>query len=395
MWSGPGCSTPRLCQRATRRGPSRRSRPPSRSRSRPAWMNRRRSAPAIWAGCWTAPTTAKQPWSTTRKQRDSPRLPEPSPRRISGAAISLPPRLLPVTSPPLTITHGERWRRPGGFAAAGRSRLLPQCWPWWHYVAETWTRRKAGPCRQPNTPGRRDWCSGRPMPGCSSVVLPQSGDGWRPRPTTSATRSGWPVKYTAWISSSRPTWPGRRRSPGTDRPTPCPAWPKQVQSRSGRWSALLWRPCRRRPTQWSSCWPNAPPDCLEAAPSRCGHHGSLHHAACKRHESRRSQGGAMTDTTTRDRVGAPGHGTSLAKDRLGVSAVMCFIATAATPMTVVAGVVTTGFATTGLIGIPVAFLAIGALLVLFSVGYVAMARQVRNAGAFYAYIAHLGRPLGV
>src|SRR5699024_898644 len=180
-----------------------------------------------------------------------------------------------------------------------------------------------------------------------------------------------------------------------DRPTPCPAWPKQVQSRSGRWSALLWRPCRRRPTQWSSCWPNAPPDCLEAAPSRCGHHGSLHHAACKRHESRRSQGGAMTDTTTRDRVGAPGHGTSLAKDRLGVSAVMCFIATAATPMTVVAGVVTTGFATTGLIGIPVAFLAIGALLLLFSVGYVAMARQVRNAGAFYAYIAHLGRPLGV
>ena len=103
----------------------------------------------------------------------------------------------------------------------------------------------------------------------------------------------------------------------------------------------------------------------------------------------------MTDTTTRDRVGAPGHGTSLAKDRLGVSAVMCFIATAATPMTVVAGVVTTGFATTGLIGIPVAFLAIGALLLLFSVGYVAMARQVRNAGAFYAYIAHLGRPLGV
>src|SRR5699024_2123675 len=51
--------------------------------------------------------------------------------------------------------------------------------------------------------------------------------------------------------------------------------------------------------------------------------------------------------------------------------------------------------TTGLIGIPVAFLAIGALLLLFSVGYVAMARQVRNAGAFYAYIAHLGRPLGV
>lgn len=85
----------------------------------------------------------------------------------------------------------------------------------------------------------------------------------------------------------------------------------------------------------------------------------------------------------------------LAKDRLGVDAVMCFIATAATPLTVVAGVVTTGFAMTGLIGIPVAFLAVGAILLLFSVGYVAMARQVTNAGAFYAYISHLGRPLGV
>lgn len=74
---------------------------------------------------------------------------------------------------------------------------------------------------------------------------------------------------------------------------------------------------------------------------------------------------------------------------------MCFIATAATPLTVVGGVVTTGFAQTGLTGIPVAFLAVGAILLLFSVGYVAMARQVTNAGAFYAYIAQMGRPLGV
>ena len=104
---------------------------------------------------------------------------------------------------------------------------------------------------------------------------------------------------------------------------------------------------------------------------------------------------AMTDTATQAPAAPPAERSSLAKDRLGVSAVMCFIATAATPMTVVAGVVTTGFATTGLIGIPVAFLAVGALLLLFSVGYVAMARRVRNTGAFYAYIAHLGRPVGV
>ncbi|WP_022919254.1 APC family permease [Ruania albidiflava] len=103
----------------------------------------------------------------------------------------------------------------------------------------------------------------------------------------------------------------------------------------------------------------------------------------------------MTDIDTRAPATPVPERSTLAKDRLGVSAVMCFIATAATPLTVVAGVVTTGFATTGLIGIPVAFLAVGALLLLFSVGYVAMARRVRNTGAFYAYIAHLARPLGV
>ena len=87
---------------------------------------------------------------------------------------------------------------------------------------------------------------------------------------------------------------------------------------------------------------------------------------------------------------------ALAEDRLGVPSVIFFVMSAATPLTVVAGVVTTGFAVTGLIGIPLAFIVIGVVLALFSVGYVAMARHVVNAGAFYAYISQgLGRPLGV
>ncbi|MBN1172020.1 MAG: APC family permease, partial [Micromonosporaceae bacterium] len=50
----------------------------------------------------------------------------------------------------------------------------------------------------------------------------------------------------------------------------------------------------------------------------------------------------------------------------------------------------------GLIGLPTAFCAVGLLLGLFGVGYVAMARKVGNAGAFYSYLAHgLGRPVGV
>jgi amino acid transporter len=87
---------------------------------------------------------------------------------------------------------------------------------------------------------------------------------------------------------------------------------------------------------------------------------------------------------------------ALAEDRLGVPSVLFFVMSAATPLTVVAGVVTTGFAVTGLIGIPLAFVIIGIVLALFSVGYVAMARHVVNAGAFYAYISQgLSRPLGV
>jgi amino acid transporter len=102
----------------------------------------------------------------------------------------------------------------------------------------------------------------------------------------------------------------------------------------------------------------------------------------------------MTQTAPRPRSDVVAR--TLAHNRLGVPAVVFFVMSAAAPLTVVAGVVTTGFAVTGVTGIPLAFLAVGAVLALFSVGYVAMARHVANAGAFYAYIARgLGRPLGV
>ena len=87
---------------------------------------------------------------------------------------------------------------------------------------------------------------------------------------------------------------------------------------------------------------------------------------------------------------------ALAADRLGVPSVVFFVMSAATPLTVVAGIVTTGYAVTGNTGLPVAFVVIGAVLALFCVGYVSMARRVANAGAFYAYIARgIGRPIGV
>jgi amino acid transporter len=88
--------------------------------------------------------------------------------------------------------------------------------------------------------------------------------------------------------------------------------------------------------------------------------------------------------------------TALAADRLGVPAVVFFVISAATPLTVVAGVITLAYAITGLLGLPIAFLLVGVLLAVFGVGYVAMSRHVANAGAFYAYIAAgLSRPIGV
>ncbi len=87
---------------------------------------------------------------------------------------------------------------------------------------------------------------------------------------------------------------------------------------------------------------------------------------------------------------------ALAKGRLGIWSVVFFVVAAAAPLTVVAGGATTGFAITGSLGIPIAYVAIAAILALFSVGYVAMSRHVVNAGAFYTYIARgLGRVFGV
>ncbi|GIG59162.1 amino acid permease [Longispora fulva] len=87
---------------------------------------------------------------------------------------------------------------------------------------------------------------------------------------------------------------------------------------------------------------------------------------------------------------------ALASSRLGVPAVVFFVLSAAAPLTVVGGVITTGYAVTGITGLPLAFLAVAAVLVLFSVGYVAMARHVSNAGAFYTYVTRgLGRPAGI
>jgi amino acid transporter len=87
---------------------------------------------------------------------------------------------------------------------------------------------------------------------------------------------------------------------------------------------------------------------------------------------------------------------ALAADRLGVPAVLFFVLAGVAPLTVAAGVIPTAYATTGLTAIPATFVTIAVILALFAAGYVAMARIIRNAGAFYAFIAAgLGRVTGV
>ena len=87
---------------------------------------------------------------------------------------------------------------------------------------------------------------------------------------------------------------------------------------------------------------------------------------------------------------------ALARDRLGVPAVLFFVLAGVAPLTVAAGVIPTAYATTGLTGIPAAFLVVAVILAIWASGYVAMTRRIRNAGAFYAFIsAGLGRVTGV
>lgn len=86
----------------------------------------------------------------------------------------------------------------------------------------------------------------------------------------------------------------------------------------------------------------------------------------------------------------------LSRRRLGVPAITLMIIAASAPLTVVAGGVPTSFAVTESMAVPVGFLILAVMIVIFAVGFTAMGRFITNSGAFYAYVSQgLGRPLGV
>lgn len=86
----------------------------------------------------------------------------------------------------------------------------------------------------------------------------------------------------------------------------------------------------------------------------------------------------------------------LSRRTLGVPAITLMIIAASAPLTVVAGGVPTSFAVTESLGVPVGFLVLAIMLIIFAVGFTAMGRFITNSGAFYAYVSQgIGRPLGV
>ncbi len=110
--------------------------------------------------------------------------------------------------------------------------------------------------------------------------------------------------------------------------------------------------------------------------------------------------GHLAKRPTPDAPAAPAAPDSAAalqgRRKLGVIAVAFIIVAASAPLTVVAGGVTSTFAVTHVVGVPVGFLVLALALGVFAVGYAAMSRHITNAGAFYAYVAQgIGRPAGV
>ena len=83
--------------------------------------------------------------------------------------------------------------------------------------------------------------------------------------------------------------------------------------------------------------------------------------------------------------------TQLKKGRLGVLGIVFFVVAASAPLVGMTGAVPVAMLAGNGAAAPGAYLAVGLVLLLFSVGYTAMSSRVTNSGAFFAYV---GRGLG-
>src|SRR3954454_24106972 len=84
--------------------------------------------------------------------------------------------------------------------------------------------------------------------------------------------------------------------------------------------------------------------------------------------------------------------TSLRAGRLGVVGIVFYVIAAASPLVGMTGALPVAVVLGNGAAVPGAYLAVGIVLLLFSVGYATMSQRVTNTGAFFAYV---GRGLGI
>lgn len=96
---------------------------------------------------------------------------------------------------------------------------------------------------------------------------------------------------------------------------------------------------------------------------------------------------AGTQSGTQSGAQDGGGQNQLRSNTLGAGAIMFLVISAAAPLTAVAGGVPLAMLLGNGAGVAGGFAIVTVILLLFAVGYVAMARHVRNAGAFYALAA--------
>lgn len=85
-------------------------------------------------------------------------------------------------------------------------------------------------------------------------------------------------------------------------------------------------------------------------------------------------------------------GTSLRGGRLGVVGIVFYVIAAASPLVGMTGALPVAIVLGNGAAVPGAYVVVGLVLLLFSIGYATMSHRVTNAGAFFAYV---GRGLGI
>ncbi|MEU6661843.1 APC family permease [Streptomyces sp. NPDC046821] len=99
--------------------------------------------------------------------------------------------------------------------------------------------------------------------------------------------------------------------------------------------------------------------------------------------------------TRQETVQAPPTAGKLKSNALGVVGILFFVLSAQAPLTGIAGALPISVGLGNGAGAPAGYAVAGAVIFLFSVGFVAMGRHVVDAGAFYTYIGKgLGRTTG-